>query len=159
MKNMAIAASVGTILLGAYSHVYACNQARSAHATAKASKASKEVIWYAVDSAGTLPKLVIDDKTFVCKTVETATSVCKTVQSVAPIAIEVDVPSEAFHMTRVIHIQGAAVKHANTESTPVDTVKRTVKVAATLGRAFVTTVGAVFGTLIDAAVAATSSLV
>lgn len=150
MKNLVMAASVATILIGSYSYVYAC-KARSNHAAAaKAAKACKEATWYAVDATGTASKLVIDDKA----------SVCKTVQSVAPIAIEVEVPSEAFHMTRVIHIRGAAVKHAeNTEATPVGTVIRTAKVAATLGRAFVTTVGAVFGTLVDAAVSATSSLV
>ena len=105
-------------------------------AAAKAAKACNEATWYAVDATGTASKLVIDDKA----------SVCKTVQSVAPIAIEVEVPSEAFHMTRVIHIRGAAAKHAeNTEATPVGTVIRTAKVAATLGRAFVTTVGAVLG--------------
>jgi hypothetical protein len=144
-----MAASVGTILIASYSYVYAC-EARSNHAAAaKAAKACKEATWYAVDASGTASKLVIDDK-----------AVCKTVRSVAPIAIEVEVPGEAFHMTRVIHIRGAAVKHAeNTEATPVGTVIRTAKVAATLGRAFVTTVGAVFGTLVDAAVSATSSLV
>ena len=150
MKNLVMAASVGTILIGSYSYVYAC-EARSNHAaTAKAAKAHKEATWYAVDASGTASKLVIDDKVAVCKTVE----------SVAPIAIEVEVPGEAIHMTRVIHIRGAAVKHAeNTNTTPVGTVIRTAKVAATLGRAFVTTVGAVFGTLVDAAVSATSSLV
>lgn len=150
MKNVVMAASVGAILVGSYSYVYAC-EARSAHAAAaKAAKAAcKEVTYYVVD-ASTAPKHAIDDQA----------PLCKTVQSVAPIAIEVEVPGEAFHMTRVIHIRGAAVKHVeNTEATPVETVKRTAKVAATLGRAFITTVGAVFGTLVDAAVSATSSLV
>ncbi len=158
MKNLVIAASVGTILIGSYSYVYACNKARSTHADA-AARTSKEVTVYAVNAAGTVPKGAIDDKVFVCKTVDSTAPVCKTVASVAPISIEVDVPTEAFHMTRVIHIRGEAVKHADSVSTPVDTVKRTAKVAATLGRAFITTVGAVFGTLVDAAVSATSSLV
>lgn len=158
MKNLVIAASVGAILIGSYSYVYACNKARSTHA-ARAVSTSTEVTVYAVEAAGTVPKGAIDDKVFVCKTVESTAPVCKTVQSVAPIAIELEVPTEALHMTRVIHIRGAAVQHAETMSTPVDTVKRTAKVAATLGRAFITTVGAVFETLVDAAVSATSSLV
>jgi len=149
MKKLAIAASVGTILIGAHSFVYACNKATASH-TAKAPKAAKVATWYAADaSTAPKPSRVIDDKVFVCKTME----------SVTPITIEVDVPAEAFQMARVIHIRGAAVKHPETEVTAVDTVKRTVKVAATLGRAFVTTVGAVFGLLLDAAVQATSALV
>lgn len=150
MKNLAIAASVGTILIGAYSFVYACNDSQSNQA-AKTAKASKAVEWYAVASTEGAPaaETVISEKTVVCKTVE----------SVAPIAIELEVPNEAFQMARVIHIRGAAVKHTETDTTPVGTVIRTAKVAATLGRAFVTTVGAVFGSLVDAAVQATASLV
>ena len=143
MKKLVIAASVGTILVGTYSLVYACN---ASHQTAKVEKVTQVY----VAEASTAPKAIqiIDDKV-----------VCKTIESIAPITIEVDVPAEAFQMTRVIHIRGAAVKHPETEVTAVDTVKRTAKVAATLGRAFVTTVGAVFGSLVDAAVQATSSLV
>ncbi len=148
MKNSAIAASAGIILIGAYSFVYACNATKAQSADAKAPKAQQEAVWYSVDNAGTVSKHTIDTKV-----------VCKTVQSVAPITIDVDVPSEAFHMSRVIHISGHAVKHQDAEMTPVDTVRKTAKMAATLGRALVTTVGAVFGTLFDAAVEATASLV
>jgi len=78
----------------------------------------------------------------------------------APIAIEVEVPAEAFQIARVVHIRGTALKHSVDETTSsVEAVKRAAKVAMTLGRAFVTTVGAVFGSLVDAAVDATSSLV
>lgn len=144
MKRLVIAASVGTILVGTYSLVYACKES---HQTA--AKVEKVTQVYLAEAA-TAPRAIqiIDDK-----------AVCKTLESIAPITIEVDVPAEAMQMTRVIHIRGAAVKHPETEVTAVDTVKRTAKVAATLGRAFVTTVGAVFGSLVDAAVQATSSLV
>ena len=47
----------------------------------------------------------------------------------------------------------------STRPTPTQTVRRTAKVAATLGRALVTTVGAVVGSLVDAAVGATAGLV
>lgn len=145
---MAIAASVGTILIGAYSFVYACNESRSKD-TAKNGEA-KQTTWYAAD-ASTTPKsaFAIDTKV-----------VCETVQSMAPIAIEVEVPAEAFQIARVVHIRGTALKHSVDETTSsVEAVKRAAKVAMTLGRAFVTTVGAVFGSLVDAAVDATSSLV
>jgi hypothetical protein len=90
---------------------------------------------------------VIDDKAGVCKT------------TTAPIAIDVDIPGEALQISRVIHIRGAAVQQSEIGLTPVQTVRRTAKVAATLGRAFVTTVGAVFGSLVDVAVQATASWV
>jgi len=107
---------------------------------------------YAVETAQAKPAPspnTIDDK-FV---------VCKTVQQAAPIAIEVEVPHERLQMAKVIHIRGAAIQASHDETTAVDTVKRTAKLAATLGRAFVTTIGAVFGSLVDAALSATSSLV
>jgi len=147
MKHIAIVASAVTILVGAYSFVYACNESKSA----KAAKAEKTVSAFAVVSSETAaPRAyVIDDRT----------GVCKTVDAVSPIAIEVDIPGEALRISRVIHIRGAAVKHPEIASTPAQTVKRTAKVAATLGRAFVTTVGAVFGSLVDVAVNATASWV
>lgn len=145
MKHTAIAASAVTILVGAYSFVYACNESRST----QSAKAPKAVATVVATEAATSRAFEIDDKA----------GVCKTVQSMAPIAIEVDFPAEAFHMTRVIHIRGAAVDQAELASTPVQTVKRTAKFAATLGRALVTTVGAVFGTLVDAALQATASWV
>ncbi len=149
MKRLLMAASIGTILVGAYSYVYACNEAASKKSPDTA-KAPKAVTWYAADaSAATTHVLTIDDKVTVCKTVE----------SVAPIAIEVNVPGEALKIGRVIHIRGSAVQHAEADDTPVDTVKKSVRVAATLGRALVTTVGAVWSSLIDAAVSATASLV
>lgn len=149
MKQIAIAASVGAILIGAYSFVYACSESKSKQ-TAKARTTPRAAAWYAADaSIAPQPVRVIDDKVVLCKTVA----------SVDPIAIEVDVPAEAFQMTRRVHIRGAAVQHPETDATPVDAVRRSVKVAATLGRALVTTVGAVFGTLVDAVIQATSSLV
>jgi hypothetical protein len=138
------------ILISTYSLVYACNDSKASRArTAKAAKAPKAAMLYAVEASATAPKVehVIGQAVSVCKTVE------------APIAIEVDVPSEAFQIDRVIHIRGAAVKHPETPATPVETVKRTAKVAATLGRALVTTVGAVWGSLFDVAVQATAALV
>ncbi|MCI0452675.1 MAG: hypothetical protein L0Z51_09860 [Candidatus Latescibacteria bacterium] len=150
MRTLATAASAGLILIGAYSHVYACKESKASRATAaKNAKVPKAATWYAVEASASAPKAeyVIGVKPVVCPTVE------------APIAIEVDVPGEAFQMERVIHIRGAAVKHLEAPATPVETVKRTAKVAATLGRAFVTTVGAVWGSLFDVAVQATAALV
>lgn len=147
MKHIAIAASAVTILFGAYSSVYACNKSK----TAKAAHADKAVSAFAVVASESIPPraYVIDDRA----------GVCKTIGAVSPIAIEVDIPGEALQISRVIHIRGAAVKHSEIASTPTQTVKRTAKVAATLGRAFVTTVGAVFGSLVDVAVNATASWV
>ena len=148
MTKLAIAASAATILIGTASSVYAC-KAKSA----QTASAHKPTVTYTVESAQVTPAPspnTIDDK-FV---------VCKTVAQTAPIAIEVEVPHERLQMAKVIHIRGAAIQATReVESTPVDTVKRTVKLAATLGRAFVTTIGAVFGSLVDAAQSATSSLV
>ena len=146
MTKLAIAASVTTILIGFTSSVYAC-KAKSA----QTASAAKRTVTYTVESAQTKPAPspnTIDDR-FV---------VCKTVAQTAPIAIEVEVPHERLQMAKVIHIRGAAVRPVH-DDTAVDTVKRTVKLAATLGRAFVTTVGAVFGSLVDAALGATSFLV
>jgi hypothetical protein len=145
MKHIAIAASAVAILVGAYSSVYACNESK----TAKADKARKAVSAFAVVAGESVtPRAyVIDDKSGVCKT------------AIAPIAIDVDIPGDALQISRVIHIRGAAVQQSEIPSTPVQTVKRTARVAATLGRAFVTTVGAVFGSLVDVAVNATASWV
>jgi hypothetical protein len=148
MKRFAIAASVGTILIGTHSFVYACGD-KAQTAKAHAPKAAKVATFYVADATTVVKTAQVIEERVVCKTVEAA----------APIAIEVEVPAEAFNMARVIHIRGAAVQHPETETTAVDSVKRTVKVAQTLGRAFVTTIGAVFGSLVDAAVQATSSLV
>ena len=146
MTKLAIAASVTTILIGFTTSVYAC-KAKSA----QTASAAKPTVTYTVESAQTQPAPspnTIDD-TFV---------VCKTVAQTAPIAIEVEVPHERLQMAKVIHIRGAAVQTVH-DDTAVDTVKRTVKLATTLRRAFVTTVGAVFGSLVDAALGATSPLV
>lgn len=145
MKRIAIAASAVIVLVGSYSSVYACNKSK----TAKAAKAEKQVSAFAVVTGeSAAPRAyVIDDKARVCKT------------ATAPIAIDVDIPGDALQISRVIHIRGAAVQQSEIPCTPVQTVKRTAKVAATLGRAFVTTVGAVFGSLVDVAVSATSSWV
>ncbi len=147
MKRLVIAASVGTILVGAYSIVYACNETRSTQ-SAQSARAPKAATWYAVEATTQAANEIVDK-----------IAVCETVQSVAPITVEVDVPAEALHMARVIHIRGAAVENPEASTTPVATVKRTVKVAAALGRAFLTTVGAVFGSLVDAALEASASLV
>jgi hypothetical protein len=145
MKHIAIAASAVTILFGAYSSVHACNKSK----TAKAEKAAVSA-FAVVASESVAPRAyVIDDRI----------GVCNTAAAVSPIAIEVDIPGEALQISRVIHIRGAAVKHSEIAPTPSQTVKRTAKVAATLGRAFVTTVGAVFGSLVDVAVNATASWV
>ena len=144
MKHIAIAASAVTILVGAYSLVYACNESRSA-------KAGKAATTYSVVAGETAASRAC--------AIDAQVAVCKTVESVSPIAIEVDIPTEASQIARVIHIRGAAVKHSEIAPSPAQTVKRTAKVAATLGRALVTTVGAIFESLVDVAVHATASLV
>ena len=147
MKKLAIAASIGTILIGLTSSVHACKSK-----SAQTASAPKPAVTYTVEYAQAQPapsSNTIDDKAIVCKTVE----------QTAPIAIEVQLPHERLQMARVIHIRGAAIQSLHSECTTAGTVKRTAKLAATLGRAFVTTIGAVFGTLVDAAVNATSSLV
>jgi hypothetical protein len=143
MKSSLIAA-LALVLLGTYSFVYACRESKPAR-TAKAPASPS-----AVASFAALPTPSPD-----------AIVVCKTVQSVAPVTldVDVDVPVEALGSMRAIHIHGIAIEKAAECANPVDTVRRTAKVAATLGRAFVTTVGAVFGSLVDAALNARAALV
>jgi hypothetical protein len=144
MRTLAIATSVGAILLGAHSNVYACGDKAKAE-TAQA-KAVKPVVWYAADAGTAAPKVY---------QIETK-AVCKTVEAVAPIEVEVEVPGEALNTTRVIHVRGTAIQIDKSKAAPANPVEKTVRVAATLGRALVTTVGAVWGSLIDAAVSATA---
>ena len=147
MTKWAIAASVTTILIGSTSSVYACKVK-----SAQTASTAKPAVTYKVESAQAAPAPSSN-------TIDDGFVVCKTVTQTAPIAIEVEVPHERLQMAKVIHIRGAAVQTVHNDDTAVDTVKRTVKLATTLGRALVTTVGAVFGSLVDAAVDATSPLV
>lgn len=75
-------------------------------------------------------------------------------------SVTVDVAVPLDHM-RVHRVSMVCTRSATdeTRATPSQTVRRTAKVAATLGRALVTTVGAVVDSLVDAAVDATASLV
>lgn len=81
------------------------------------------------------------------------------VASVPGITVDVAVPLDHVKIHRVSMVCSQAMVCDSTKPTPTQTVKRTARVAATLGRALVTTVGAVMDSLVEAAVDATASLV
>jgi hypothetical protein len=154
MKSLVIAA-LAIVLLGSYSFVYACRGSKAAR-TAKAPASPT-----AVASFVSLPAPT--EAVVVCKTVRAVAplTVCKTVESLAPLTVDVDVdvPVESLGSMHAIHIRGTAIERSTESTGPVSTVVRTAKVAATLGRAFVTTIGAVFGSIVDAALNARAALV
>jgi hypothetical protein len=76
------------------------------------------------------------------------------------IIVDVAVPLDHIRVHRVSMVcSRTRVVFDEPRTAPVETVKRTAKVAATLGRALVTTVCAVVGSLVDAATDATARLV
>jgi hypothetical protein len=82
------------------------------------------------------------------------------VEAYAPsVTVDVAVPLEHLQVHRVSLVCTQAQVCDSTRPTPAQTVKRTARVAATLGRALVTTVGAVVDSLVGAAVDATAGLV
>jgi hypothetical protein len=82
------------------------------------------------------------------------------VQAPAPsLTVDVEFPLDQLRLQHVSMICTRAVVCDELKDTPAQSVRKTARVAATLGRALVTTVGAVMGSLFDAAVEATASLV
>lgn len=140
MKSSLIAALV-LVLVSTYSFVYACRGTRSVQTVSVPTPPTAQVL----EVVGPLSA--------------DATIVCKTVESVAPVTLDVDLPVGALGSTHVIHVRGIAIEKRADHATTVETVKHTAKVAATLGRAFVTTIGAVWGSLMDALLNARAALV
>jgi hypothetical protein len=89
----------------------------------------------------------------------TRTETTEKVVEVPSITVDVAVPLSHMQFERVSIVCTQDMLCDSTRPTPTQTVRRTAKVAVTLGRALVTTVGAVVGSLVDAAFDATASLV
>jgi len=79
--------------------------------------------------------------------------------AVRGIFVDVTVPIAHARDPHVYLVCTRATVCEDARRTPVQTVKHTARVAVTLGRALVTTVGAVVDSLVEAAVGATASLV
>lgn len=79
--------------------------------------------------------------------------------TVPAVTVDVAVPVDHLQVRHVSLVYTTDMICDSTRPTAGQTAKRTAKVAITLGRAFVTTVGAVVNSLVDAAVGATASLV
>jgi len=129
MKPLISFGLVSLILASAYSSVYACDH------TAKAAKATK--VTTTATNGKTIRTLVVG-----------ATTGCQTVDRNAVMSFDIDVPGRTS--PRYVHIE------ATQNDRPEPSVFRT---AIALGRALVTTVEAVVGSLLDAASEKTASLV
>jgi hypothetical protein len=130
MKRLLSVGIVTLVLAIAHSSVYACDH------TAKAEKASKASKVTTTTSAKTIRTLVVG-----------ATTGCQ-VSTDHVMAFEIDVPGRTN--PKFIHIEATeSGRHAPSA----------FRTAVTLGRAFVTTVEAVFTALLDAASEKTASLV
>jgi len=79
--------------------------------------------------------------------------------TVPAVTVDVTVPMDHLQVRHVSLVCTQSMMCDSTRPTAVQTARRTAKVAITLGRALVTTVGAVVDSLVDAAVGATASLV
>lgn len=79
--------------------------------------------------------------------------------TVPSVTVDVALPLGHMKIERVSLVCTQAMVCDSTRPTATQTVKRTARVARTLGRALVTTVGAVVDTLVEAAVDATAGLV
>ena len=90
---------------------------------------------------------------------ETKAKAQKVEATVPSVMVDVAVPLDHIRVERVSLVCTQSMVCDSTRPTPTQTVKRTAKVAMTLGRAFVTTVGAVVDSLVEAAVEATAGLV
>jgi hypothetical protein len=78
---------------------------------------------------------------------------------VPSLTVDVTVPLEHMRVRQVSLVCTRTMACDSAHPTPAQTVKRTARVAKTLGRALVTTVGAVVDSLVGAAVDATAGLV
>ncbi|MDH4035948.1 MAG: hypothetical protein OEX18_02090 [Candidatus Krumholzibacteria bacterium] len=78
---------------------------------------------------------------------------------VPSLTVDVAMPLEAVRVGHVSFVCTQAIACDAAKPTTAQTVKRTARVALTLGRALVTTVGAVVDSLVGAAVEATAGLV
>ena len=132
MKRLLTIGLMSLILASFYSFVYACDHTNKGIDSAMA---SKTLHMATTSNTKTIRTLVVG-----------ATSGCSTVESV--VSFDIDVPGRTS--PQFIHIE------ATDKGTPTSSVVRT---AMTLGRAFVTTVGAVWGSLLDAATERTAFLV
>ncbi|HEX5131527.1 MAG TPA: hypothetical protein VFX92_03455 [Candidatus Krumholzibacteria bacterium] len=81
------------------------------------------------------------------------------------VTVDIEVPLTPVRFHRVTMtcvrttVDGSRTVCESVQQSPIQSVRHKARVAATLGRALVTTVGAVVGTLVDAAVEASAALV
>lgn len=118
----------------------------------------KRLAW-GVALAGTLAVAIgVHSFVYACESASKA-GAPKAVAVVPSVTVDIDVPLDHVRIQRVSMVCTQTMVCDSTKPTPTQTVRRTAKVAATLGRALVTTVGAVVDSLVEAAVGATASLV
>jgi hypothetical protein len=132
MKRLITIGLMSLVLASAYSSVYACDHSAKA---SKAVKASKSTIVTESTNAKTIRTLVVG-----------ATTGCQTVESV--VAFDIDIPGRTSQ--KYVHLEATETER------PAPSM---LKTAVTLGRALVTTVEAVFASILDAATEKTASLV
>ena len=132
MKRLITIGLMSLVLANAYSSVYACDHSAKA---SKAVKLSRSTVVTESTNGKTIRTLVVG-----------ATTGCPTVESV--VAFDIDVPGRTN--PTYVHLEASNVERP---------APSTFKTAVTLGRALVTTVGAVFASIVDAATEKTSWLV
>ncbi len=110
----------------------------------------------------------IHSSAYACDRSSKAAATAQILEAVPTVTVDVLVPLGQLRHVRFEHVSvicdGKVTQRDVTVCTEekagaVETARRTARTAATLGRAFVTTVSAVMGSLVDAAVSATSGLV
>ena len=133
MKRLITIGLMSLVLASAYSFVYACDHsAKAAKASGASAESATTVI--APTDAKTIRTLVVG-----------ATPGCPKAESI--VSFDIDVPGRTTQ--RYIHI----------EAVEIDDKPSVLRTAMTLGRAFVTTIEAVMGSLLDAAADKTASFV
>jgi hypothetical protein len=110
----------------------------------------------------------IHSTVYACDRSGKAAATANILEAVPTVTVDVLVPLGQLKHVRFEHVSvvcnGQVTERDVTVCTEekagaVETARRTARAAATLGRAFVTTVSAVMSSLVDAAVSATSGLV
>lgn len=132
MKRLITIGLTSLVLASSYSFVYACDH--SAKASREARAATREVA--TTTNAKTIRTLVVG-----------ATTGCRAGESV--VSFDIDVPGRTN--PRFIHIEATEAEAKESPSA--------LRTAMTLGRAFITTIEAVMGELMDAATGKAASFV
>jgi hypothetical protein len=132
MKRLVTIGLMALVVATAYSSVYACDHSAKA---SKAAKVSKPTAVTETTNGKTIRTLVVG-----------ATTGCQAVESV--VAFDIDVPGRTIQ--KYVHLEATETQRPAPSA---------IKTAVTLGRALVTTVEAVFASIIEAATEKTSRLV